>query len=366
MVSSRTDLFRPIVRWFLQAGGPFLGLVLTILLFAWLTRDVGTFMTAANWRTIGVQSIGVGIAALGMTMIMIAGGIDLSVGSVVALVTVFVVLLNSGFEIPIPGVLVELTGGALSETPRIPALPLALAMLGGVLLGGCCGLVNGLLVTRLRIVPFIVTLGTMKIFRGLAQWSAGNTTVYIDRKAKAPWFRGLMSTDSWLPEPLSAWLGEIGRLAPAVWVLFGLSILISLLLNRTLLGRHFYAVGSNEATAKLCGLNVPGTKLAVYGLGGLLTGIAGLSAFVYLDGAGDPTTAEGMELEVIAAVVIGGGSLRGGEGRVLGTLLGVLIIAVLENGCVHCGIPNAIQDVIVGAIIVAAVTLDRFRRPGVT
>jgi ribose/xylose/arabinose/galactoside ABC-type transport system permease subunit len=127
-------------------------------------------------------------------------------------------------------------------------------------------------------------------------------------------------------------------------------------------GRHVYAVGSNEATARLCGVNVPGVKLAVYGLAGLMTGLAGALQFVFLTGTGDPTTAPGLELEVIAAVVIGGASLAGGEGTVLGTLIGCLFMSVLHSGCVHADISQASQDVIIGAIIIAAVTLDRIRR----
>ena len=141
-----------------------------------------------------------------------------------------------------------------------------------------------------------------------------------------------------------------------------MSLLLALALRYSLLGRYIYAIGSNESTARLCGIKVPAIKVIVYVLSGLATGLAGVFQFVYLDATGDPTTADGLELQVIAAVVIGGGSLNGGEGTVLGTLIGCLIMSVLNNGCVHAGIPNATQDIIIGAIIVAAVALDRFRR----
>jgi ribose/xylose/arabinose/galactoside ABC-type transport system permease subunit len=310
--------------------GPFLGLILITLLFAFLTRDSGSFLTTYNWRTIAVQTVIVALAALGMTVIMIAGGIDLSVGSAVALVTV-----------------------AIALAVRSGGVPLPLAMAGGVVLGGLCGLFNGGLITGLGVVPFIITLGSLKVFRGLAKWLSSSTAVYVPQDAKAWWFGRILAT-----EPQPEWL----LVAPGVWLLLGLSVLVALALRYSLLGRYLYAIGSNEATARLRGINVPLVKLAVYGLAGVATGLAGVMQFVYLDATGDPVTADGLELQVIAAVVIGGGSLSGGEGTVLGTLIGCLIMSVLNNGCVHAGIPPASQDIIIGAIIVAAVTLDRFRR----
>jgi ribose/xylose/arabinose/galactoside ABC-type transport system permease subunit len=299
-------------------------------LFAWLTRGSGTFLTVHNWRTISVQTVIVGTAALGMTAIIVAGGIDLSVGSCVALVTVLIALFVRDWH-----------------------WPLSVALAAGVLAGGLCGLLNGSLITSLGVVPFIITLGTLKIFRGLAKWLAGNTAVYIPNDAKRWWFDRILA-----PQPSPDWL----IFAPGVWVLLGLCVIVALVLRYSLLGRYIYAVGSNEATARLCGISVPGVRLAVYGLAGLATGLSGVMQFAYTYATGDPTGADGLELEVIAAVVIGGGSLAGGEGTVLGTLIGCLIMSVLKNGCVLADIPNASQDVIIGAIIVAAVTLDRFRR----
>ncbi len=321
---------RGTLGWVWTVLGPFLGLLLITGLFAFLTRDSGTFLSVYNWRTIALHTVVVGLAALGMTVIMIAGGIDLSVGSAVALVTVATALL-------------------------VPWLGLPLAMLVGVGVGGLCGLVNGGLITGIGVVPFIITLGTLKVFRGLAKWLSGSTQIYIPAESKHWWLDRLLAA-----EPRPGW--EFTLVAPGVWLLLALSLFVALMLRFSVFGRYIYAVGSNESTARLCGINVPGVKLAVYTLGGLATGLAGLMQFVYLHAEGDPVTSEGLELQVIAAVVIGGGSLSGGEGTVLGTLIGCLIMSVLNNGCVHAGISNASQDVIIGVIIVVAVALDRLRR----
>jgi ribose/xylose/arabinose/galactoside ABC-type transport system permease subunit len=314
---------------------------LITLLFAALTHGSGLFLTLYNWRTIAVQTVIVGTAALGMTVIMIAGGIDLSVGSTVALVTVCIVLFERKLDLVMP------------ESMRAAKLALPLAMILGILLGGLCGAINGGLIAGLRVVPFIVTLGSYKVYRGLATWLSSSTTIYTPNEAKSWWFNRIMAV-----EPKPDWL----LVAPGVWAWLALCILVAIALRYSLLGRYVYAVGSNEATARLCGINVPAIKIIVYALGGLAAGLAGALQFVYIFGIGDPTTAGGLELQVIAAVVIGGGSLSGGEGTVLGTLIGCLIMSVLNNGCVHANIPNPSQDIIIGIIIVAAVTLDRLRR----
>jgi ribose/xylose/arabinose/galactoside ABC-type transport system permease subunit len=327
--------------WAWTVFGPFVGLVLIIILFGAMTRQSGTFLTLDNWRTIAVQTVIVGIAALGMTIIMIAGGIDLSAGSTVALVTVCIAMF------------VKKLDPSLSDSLREMKLVLPLALLLGITIGGICGAINGGLIAGLRVVPFIVTLGTYTIYRGFATWLASSTTVYVPGDVKPWWFNQIMKIE---PEP--RWL----VVAPGVWVFLGLSILVAVALRYSLLGRYVYAVGSNESTARLCGINVPLIKVVVYTIGGLAMGLAGVLQFAYLGAIGDPTTAGGLELQVIAAVVIGGGSLSGGEGTVMGTLIGCLIMQVLKNGCVHAGIPNPSQDIMIGIIIVAAVTLDRLRR----
>lgn len=306
-------------------------------------------MTWDNWRLIAAQSVIVGTAALGMTLIMIAGGIDLSVGSCVALVTV-----------------------AIAQSVRQLGLDLPAALAVGVLVGLACGLFNGLLITSLRVVPFIITLGTLKIARGLAKYWAGNLTIdAFDRQHPAPdWMRRLLSayleppawTERAAGNPFVSVLRELSRLAPGFWILIALGVVVALLLRQTVLGRYFYAVGSNESTARLCGIRVGLVKILVYSLAGVAVGIAGVMQFAYSHGTGEPTSAEGLELKVIAAVVIGGGSLSGGEGTVLGTLIGCMIIQVLDNGCTMALIPNAIQDILIGTIIIAAVAIDRLRR----
>jgi len=323
--------------WHLIARlGPLFALVLVIGLFAvadhWKNGDDSQFFTAGNARTVSAPVATVFVAALGMTVVIIAGGIDLSAGTAQSLAATMLAwgLMHPGFA---------------SWNPWA-AIALALGT------GAACGLLNGTLIGWLRVVPFIVTLGSYKVYRGLAKWLASSTTVYIPADAKAWWFARILATE---PEP--RWL----LVAPGVWVLLVLSVLLAMTLRYSLLGRYVYAVGSNEATARLCGINVPLIKVVVYAMGGLAMGLAGVLQFVYLGATGDPTTADGLELQVIAAVVIGGGSLSGGEGTVLGTLIGCLIISVLNNGCVHAGIPNPIQDIIIGTIIVAAVTLDRLR-----
>jgi ribose/xylose/arabinose/galactoside ABC-type transport system permease subunit len=334
---------RGTLGWVWTVFGPFLGLVLITLLFALITRESGRFLALDNWRTIAVQSVIVATAALGMTIIMIAGGIDLSVGSTVALVTVCIALL------------VKKVDPSLPDSLREWKILLPVALLLGIAVGGICGAINGSLIASLRVVPFIVTLGTYTIYRGMAKWLASSTAVYVPGDVKPWWFSGILKIE---PEP--RWL----IFAPGVWALLLLSIAVALILRYSLLGRYVYAVGSNEATARLCGINVPLIKVLVYTIGGLATGLAGAFQFVTLGATGDPTSAEGLELQVIAAVVIGGGSLSGGEGTVLGTLIGCLIMAVLKNGCVHANIPDPSRDVFIGIIIIAAVTLDRLRRRG--
>ena len=302
--------------------GPVFGLLGVFLLFAFIGPK--SFLSSANIETIARQTAIVGTAALGMTLIIIAGGIDLSVGSIVALVTVVIAaLLQSGYD---------------------PFL----AALGGIAAGALCGFINGTLITRLRVVPFIVTLGTLLVVRGIAKGVAH------EQKIDAPL--------TWLKELLAALpAGQGWRLVPwGVWLLVILAFAVAGLLRHMRLGRHIFAIGSNEQTARLCGVPVDRVKIIVYALGGVFAGVAGLFQFSRLT-IGDPTVAMGVELDVIAAVVIGGGSLSGGEGSILGSIVGALIMTVIRSGCSQMGLPNWVQEIVTGSIIVIAVALDRLR-----
>jgi len=305
---------------------PFLGLALIIAIFAVLTRIQGTkgFVSLGNFRTVLVQTVSVGIAALGMTAVIISAGIDLSVGSVMALTSVVTALcLREGWH------------------------PMW-ALTAGVAGGGVCGFANGAMVTGLRIVPFIATLGMLGIARGAAKYLAGQQTII------AP--PGWLGTEMLARFPTPRWI----FLSPGVWVMLLLAAAMAWMLRNTALGRNIFAIGSNEAAARLCGIRVTRTKITIYTLAGLFAGLAGVMQFCRIT-VGDPTTAVGAELEVIAAVVIGGGSLAGGEGSILGTVIGALIMAFLRNGCNMTGVPNYVQEIIIGAVIVLAVTLDQMR-----
>ncbi len=306
----------------MKSLGPLLALAAVFLLFSlWAGAP---FYSRYNQVTMLTQSVMVCCGALGMTWIIIAGGIDLSAGSVVALVTVVIArLLEAGVS------------------------PLA-AGVAGIAAGALCGALNGLLVTRLGLVPFVITLGTLLVFRGAA------TGLAREQKVDAPitWLNELLTKS-----PSPSWM----LVAAGVWMTALLAVAVAVVLRRTILGRHAFAVGSSEQTARLCGVRVERVKVAVYTIGGLLTGCAGLMQFSRLT-VGDPTAARGMELDIIASVVIGGGSLTGGQGSVGGSLAGALLMTVIRSGLSMRGVPNWVQDVLTGAIIVGAVALDRLRQ----
>ena len=208
----------------------------------------------------------------------------------------------------------------------------------------------------LRIVPFIVTLGTMTMFLGMGKILANESTIFPPRDQIPSWLMNLCST-----RPPDVVYGVVPNIPTGVWIAMGLALLVSALLRFTVFGRYVFALGSNEATARLCGINVPMTKVAVYTLAGAFVGLAAMYHFATLKIA-NPVEGLGMELKFIAAVVIGGGSLNGGRGSVLGTLAGAAIMGVITSGCDQLEVPNPYQDIFIGLIIIAAVALDRVRQ----
>ena len=291
-----------------------------ILLFVGLSIASPHFLTSTNLSSVIRQTAVINIMALGMTMIIIAGGIDLSVGAILAM------------------------AGLLGCMAMEKGMPIAVGVTAGILTGMACGLMNGLLTTRLKINPFIVTLGTMGIIRGSALLISNGLPVHQ------------------LPKGFS-YLGE-GMLlgVPFVlWVLLLCGVVVHFLLEHTRLGRYAFAIGSNPDAAFYAGIPVSFHTTAVYGIGGMLTGLAGMIESSRLM-TGQPTAGQGYELQAIAAVVIGGGSLRGGEGSVIGTLIGAFIMGLLSNGSDLLGISPYLQQAIIGAVIILAVFLDEVRK----
>lgn len=296
---------------------PFLTL---IALFIILSIASPNFLTSTNLSSVVRQTAVINIMALGMTLIIISGGIDLSVGSILAL------------------------AGLLGTMVMEKRLGIASGMLIGLLVGTACGLANGAMITSLRINPFIVTLGTMGIFRGLALIISNGLPVHD------------------IPESFS-YLGE-GTILGVPFVLYILlfcALAMHILLEHTRLGRYAFSIGSNPDAAFYAGVPVHFDTIAVYSIAGLLTGLAGMIEASRLM-TGQPTGGQGYELQAIAAVVIGGGSLRGGEGSVLGTLVGAFIMGLLANGSDLLGTNPYWQQVIIGAVIILAVSVDELRK----
>jgi len=315
---------------------PTLALLAVLAVFAvalWDNGQLGNFVSWRHFRDLLRHNAVTLVVALGMLLVIISGGIDLSVGSVAALVTVVTVLAYN----------------AVLERTGSEAVASAAAVAAGVGVGGLCGLVNGLSVTLLRVTPFVATLGMYGMARGAGVWLADRKTVPMHGEQ---------------PEWLSALArAEWGRSLPGVgvWSALLLCVVIAVLLRRTVFGRHVYAIGSNEATARLCGVAVERTKLCVYVLAGLLTGWAGVLLLARLN-SGNGDVAVGLELDVIAAVVVGGASLAGGRGGVAGTLFGVLALAALERAVSFLELIVEVKLILIGAIVVLSTALGQWQR----
>jgi ribose transport system permease protein len=258
--------------------------------------------------------------SLGMTIIIIAGGIDLSVGAILAM------------------------SGVVGAMAMQWGLPIPVGILIGILTGLFWGFVNGILTTRLRIAPFIVTLGTLGIIRGLTLIITNGLPVH-----------GVPQGFSFLGE------GNLLGVPFVLWVLVVCALATHVILEHTRLGRYAYAIGSNPDAAVYAGVPVGFDTTTVYALGGMLTGLAGMIEASRLM-TGQPAAGNGYELQAIAAVVIGGGSLHGGEGSVVGTLIGAFIMGLLSNGSDLLGVSPYLQQAIIGAVIILAVTVDELRK----
>jgi ribose transport system permease protein len=301
----------------LQRLLPFVTLIALVVA---LTIATPHFFTAVNLSSVARQTAVINIMALGMTLVIITGGIDLSVGSTLAISGLF---------------------GSMAIKAGQPAL-IAIAI--GVGCGAICGLLNGLMITRLRISPFIVTLGTLEAYRGLALVISKGLPVHE------------------IPDSFS-FLGDGNLLGIpfSLWVLAVCAILMHFILENTKLGRYSFAIGSNQSAAYYAGVPIKFHLTSVYLIAGGLAGLAGMVEASRLM-TGQPTAGQGYELQAIAAVVIGGGSLQGGEGSVVGTLIGAFIIGLLSNGSDLLGINPYWQQVTIGLVIIVAVGFDEFRK----
>lgn len=339
----RTDRSRrsgPSTAAVVQAMGRLAALAAVFVAFGLIVPDLA-FFRIGNIENILMQSAVFAMAGLGMTLVIVTGGIDLAAGSIIALSMVLTAMI------------LRATGGEGGLPAAQPMLAIVLAVTGGTLGGAVVGLCQGLLITGLRLVPFIVTLGGLQAIRGLTKGIADNQEI----SPPANWlYRHLMfpvqgRTFDWRIAPLGVWLTLVAAIATAG------------LLRYSRFGRWVYAVGSSEATARLCGVPVGRTKIAVYALSGFFAGLAGVLEFSKLN-LGQPTGAVMYELYVIAACVIGGASLMGGVGTVTGTVIGALIIGTLNAGAQQAGWPKWVQEIVIGLIIIAAVALDQLRPAG--
>jgi len=296
---------------------PFLTL---IALFVGLIIATPNFFTSTNLSSVVRQTAVINIMALGMTMVIITGGIDLSVGSILAL------------------------AGCLGTMTMTSGFPVPVGIAVGIVVGCLAGLLNGALTTRLRINPFIVTLGTLLIIRGFALILTNGMPV-----------QNVPKGFSFLGE------GSVAGVPFVLLILLAVAAVVHVILEHTKLGRYAFAIGSNPDAAFYAGIPVKFHTTVIYGICGMLTGLAGMIESSRLM-TGQPTAGQGYELPAIAAVVIGGGSLRGGEGSVVGTLIGAFIMGLLSNGCDLLGIQPFVQQATIGAVIILAVSVDELRK----
>ncbi|NLK29263.1 MAG: ribose ABC transporter permease [Clostridiales bacterium] len=306
------------LSYYMQDFGALIALMILVIGIGIISPQ---FRTVNNFFSLLRQSSINGLIAFGMTFVILTGAIDLSVGSLLALSTAICAGLIKG------------------------GMPAALAMVISLLLGAALGFISGILVTKGRLQPFIATLITMTVYRGV-------TMIYTNGKP----ISGL--GDSNILRVIGK--GDLFGIPVPVILLFVMFIIFYFLLNKTTFGRRIYATGSNAKAAKLAGVNISRTKILVYVISGIMSALAGLILLSRLNSA-QPTLGTGYELDAIAAVALGGTSMNGGRGKIYGTLIGVLIIAVLNNGLNILGVSSYYQDVIKGLVILIAVLSDRKR-----
>jgi len=296
-----------------------------LALFVFFSIASGSFLQYSNIMGILLSTAVIGILALGATFVIITGGIDLSVGTVMTLSSVLtgVIVVNAG-------------------------MPIFIGVIGGIVTGAACGFLCGFAITKLRIPPFIATLAMMMIAKGLALVISGAAPIYFsDHKNFTKISLGSIIPGINIPN--------------AVIIFFVMAIIGGIILSKTVLGRYNFSIGSNEEATKLSGVNVDFWKIAIYSLAGAFTGVAGVLMASRLNSA-QPALGQGYELEAIAAVVIGGTSLSGGKGTIVGTVIGALIMSVLTNGLRIMSIPQEWQTVVVGLVIILAVYADMLRK----
>ena len=313
------------------------------------------FVSARNVRVMMSSASLIAVPALGMTIIIVAGGIDLSAGTALTLCGTVLALMLKHAPTAAPD---SLFGeGAMQFT-----LWMITALFAMTLTGAICGAINGTMISATKVVPFIVTLGTMTIYLGIGQILASESTVYAPNENLPDWldlcYTGPTAENYLLPA--FSMLGAEIMIPSSVLITLALALLAGLLMRYTVFGRNIFALGSSESTARLCGINVPITIVAVYTLAGFFVSIGGLLYFSDVK-CGNPNDGTGKELEIIAAVVLGGGSLSGGRGSIVGTMIGALIISAIRSGCVLLSIPNTYTLIIIGFIIIIAVVVDQLR-----
>lgn len=302
----------------LRQYGIFVVFIIICLILSFISPQ---FLTVSNWTIIITQASINALLAFGVTFVIITGGIDLSLGSMVAV-----------------------TGVTTAMLAHPDTFPVALPIFAGLLAGLLMGVFNGFIITKSKIAPFIVTLGTMTIGRGLA---------LILSKGRP--ISNLSDSFNFIGG------GDVFGIPFPIIVLVIIFTICSITLKKTLLGRYIYAVGGNEQAARASGINVNQVKLAVYSISGLLAGLAGVLLTSRIT-TGQPNAGAGFELDAIAAAVIGGTSTSGGTGTMTGTLVGVLLIGVINNGLDLLNVTSYYQQVVMGIIIIGAVVLDSWNQ----